>query len=69
MSVAIPAGCGGGEGDDDVTPQPQPSVVTNAPAITLLMTEANVFGGAVVEHTDSSLLIGGEKVAEWTAGT
>lgn len=69
MSVAIPAGCGGGEGDDDVTPQPQPSVVTNAPAITLLMMEANVFGGAVVEHTDSSLLIGGEKVAEWTAGT
>lgn len=58
MAVVIPAGCGGGDTDD-----------YKAPTITVLAAEANVFGGAKVEQTDSSLLIGGEKVAEWKAGS
>ena len=42
-------------------------VQPGAPTITVSMGEVNVFGGAVVEQKDSSLLIGGEKVAWWTS--
>lgn len=51
------------------SPQPQPSVNTVAPTVTVLKSEVCVFGGAKVEQADSSLLIDGEKVAEWKAGS
>lgn len=65
MAVVIPTSCGGG---DDEAPKSQ-FVNAKAPTITVLVPEANVFGGAKVEQADSSLLIGGEKVAEWKAGS
>ena len=42
-------------------------VQPGAPTITVAMDEVNVFGGAKVEQKDSTLLIGGEKVAWWTS--
>lgn len=70
MGVAVLSSCGGSDNDDDFSPTPTPTptpVVPGAPTITLAPSEVNVFGGAKVEQKDSSLFIGGEKVAWWTS--
>lgn len=71
MAVAILGSCGGGDSDESSptpTPTPTPTpVVPGAPTITVAPDEVNVFGGAKVEQKDSTLLIGGEKVAWWTS--
>lgn len=67
MAVALLGSCGGSDNDDfPPTPTLTP-VVPGAPTITLAPSEVNVFGGAKVEQKDSSLFIGGEKVAWWTS--
>ena len=66
MTVSVAAGCGGD--DDNGGGKAAPTPYYSAPSIMVGQSEVTVFGGAKsVEQKDSTLLIGGEKVAWWTS--